>query len=614
VCFTLLQAADRHADHPDEPIPDFLAERRAAGLDGELNLGIADSHREADGGLRVAGAVAMRDRILVDLAAMQTPLKLAGTVEADGLDARARLLGAALPAFDEDRVPATVVSAMTSINRGGADSLHLLVMDLHRAINALQGSLAEETIEGARVWRVAGDDRPFIRAFMAGLNRTAGLKFDHPGLATTVTRMGAKLTIQNDLGTTDAHVLVLNIEALTATLTYTDVHARRLTFFRSLLEPFAVRWSERQQRHDEELAEGAEYYLSVGRFEARNIQDLAAYLAHLGSRLVFLIDWNQARKRLRELLHKDDVVPLLKWAADQEIGHRAFLQLGGELLIHEAMEFAQQAPLRYGEPLHETLGREAAFEYLQFVLREAADGLRERRSERFIRDEIKAELARRFHSAHSNLLGIGLCHAERVFDLAAAVNEGLLRYTEPESSQWLARTAQRARRWEQEADTLASRIRTLARRTNKPEVYAHLLHQADEAADGLEEAAFLLTHLPALAPPARLLEPLRALGALLLAGAQESVKMFEAASHVSREGAREDLQDFFAAADRIMHVEHETDLAERAVTTALLKEPCEVRTLHLIASLSGVLEEAADGLALSALELRDHLLNDIMTV
>src|SRR3974390_2830231 len=41
VCFTLLQAAERHADHPEEPVPDFSAERHAAGMDGgldELNL------------------------------------------------------------------------------------------------------------------------------------------------------------------------------------------------------------------------------------------------------------------------------------------------------------------------------------------------------------------------------------------------------------------------------------------------------------------------------------------------------------------------------------------------------------------------------------------------
>jgi uncharacterized protein Yka (UPF0111/DUF47 family) len=247
------------------------------------------------------------------------------------------------------------------------------------------------------------------------------------------------------------------------------------------------------------------------------------------------------------------------------------------------------------------------------VLRETSTGLRGQRSERFIRDEIKAELARRFRTAHSSLLTIALTHAERVFDLAVGVQEGLLRYSEPQAHEELARAAQRALQWEQEGDAIVSRIRSLAGRTATPQVYADLLHAADEAADGLEEAAFLLTHLPALAPPNRIVEPVQALAALLVAGAQESVKMFEAASHVTREGVREDLQDFFAAVDRIIAIEHDSDVAERAITTTLLTRECDVRTFHLIARLSQVLEHAADGLALSALKLRDHLLNDVMS-
>jgi len=615
VRLTLLQAAERHADHPEEPVPDFLAERHAAGMDGELDeLGIADSRRESNGALHVRGAEALRRHILADLAAMQAPLSLAAAHDADVLAARAQALTAGLPAFDHDRVPPGVIAAMARAGRAAeADSVHALVLDLHRAINALQGSLAQEDLDGARVWRITEADRPLIRAFMAGLNQTAPLKFDHPGLGTTVTRVGERLLIQNDIGTTDAHVLVLHVEGLTATLTYSDIHAQRLAFFVSLLKPFAVQWTKPHTGRSGSLAEGEDYYLSVGVFAAPDPGSLANYLQYLGSRLVFLIDWNRARKRLREFLAKDDAVRLLKWAADRDVGHRGFLQLGGERLIYEAMEFAQHTPLRYGEKLHEALGAEAAFDYLQFVLREASTGLRAQRSERFIRDEIKAELARRFRTAHSSLLTMALTHAERVFDLAVGVQEGLLRHTEPQAAATLERGAQRALQWEQEGDTIVSRIRSLANRTATPRVYADLLHEADEAADGLEEAAFLLTHFAAVAPPSRIVEPVQALAALLVAGAQESVKMFEAASHVTREGAREDLQDFFTAVDRITAIERASDVAERAVTTTLLAGECEVRAFHLIGRLSQVLEHAADGLALSALKLRDHLLNDIMS-
>ncbi len=144
-------------------------------------------------------------------------------------------------------------------------------------------------------------------------------------------------------------------------------------------------------------------------------------------------------------------------------------------------------------------------------------------------------------------------------------------------------------------------------------MYASLMHAADDAADGLEESAFLLTHLGGTGAPEALLAPVRSLASMLLEAAQESVKMFEAASHVTPEGASEDLQDFFAAADRIVSLEHETDAAERAVTSALLKSGADVRTFHLLSRLGQALEGAADGLCLSAFKLRDHLLNDVLT-
>lgn len=613
--FSLLQAAESHADHPQAALPDLSAERRAAGVDGELDLSIAGSRREADGSLHIPGAAALRQLMLADLAAMHAPLVLAGAPEAEALGARAQSVEQALPAFDTDHVPGGVIGSMTSANRGAehsSDSLHILVMDLHRAINALQGSVAEESLDGARVWKIDdATDRPLIRAFMSGLNDTAPLKFDHPGLAATATRVGSRLVIQNDIGTTDAHVLVLHVEGLSATLTYTDVHARRLEFFQSLFKPFAVQWTDPAARHNDKLAGETDYYLSVARFDAPDAQALERYLAFLGSRIVFLIDWNRARKCLREFLPKGDVVPLLKWAADKKIGHRGFLQLGGERLLYEAIEFAQPTPLRYGERLHETMGAEAAFDYIQFVLKETSSGLLEGRSERFIRDEIKTELARRFRTVHASLLTIAVSHAERVFDLATGVHESLLRHAEPQALQMLEHAAKRARKWEQDGDAIVSRIRSLSRRTSKPEIYAGLLHEADDAADGLEEASFLMTHMVAISPADVLVAPVQMLAALLVAGAQESVKMFEAASHVTREGAKEDLQDFFAAVDRIVAIEHETDSAERVAVSNLLTSDADARTLHLLSSLTRVLEHAADALSSSALKLRDHLLSEI---
>lgn len=544
---------------------------------------------------------------------MQAPLTLAATADAEALSARARTLGANLPDFAEDRVPAGAIDAITLADRRRGDSLHLLVMDLHKALNALQGQIATEDVDGARAWRIAEEDRPLLRAFMAGVSQTAPLKFDHPGLGTTATRMGEQLVIQNDIGTTDAHVLVLQITGLTAALTYTDVHAARVKFFQSLFKPFAVRWDETTARHSEHLVEEPNYYLCVGRFEAANREALGRYLTFLGSRIVFLIDWNRARKCLREFLRKEDVVPVLKWAADQNLGHRGFLSLGGEALLYEAIEFAQQTPLRYGERLYEAIGGDVAATYLKFVLRATAEGLLQGRSERFIRDEIKAELAGCFHSAMENLLAIAASHAALVFELATAVREGLIAYGEPGSAERLARTAQRASKWEREADALVSETRSLVQHSHKPGIYLALLRESDDAADALEEAAFFMTLLPKVAPPGSMLEPLQSLAALLVGDAQEMVKGIEAASHVQRAGAREDLQDFLEAVDRIVAIEHETDAAQRSITSALILEAPDFRALQLLLFLANALEEAADALLRSALILRDYLLNEVVT-
>jgi uncharacterized protein Yka (UPF0111/DUF47 family) len=615
MCFTLLQAAEHHVEHPDDPVPDFSIEQRVTGLDA-LGSKLAESRGDADGGLIVPGVAHMRERILADVAAMEAPLALVAAPEARELAARREALANALPTFDNDRVPRGAVAAITSPGRGNgrdADSLHRLVMDLHRAVNALQASLAEGNIDGARVWHIEAPDRALIQAFMSGVNETAPLKFAHPGLGTTATRVGSRLVIQNDIGTTDAHVLVLHVERLTATLTYTDVHARRLEFFKSLFKAFPVEWKDEGARRSERLDGGSDYYLTVAHLTAADREALGRYLAFLGSRIVFLIDWNRARKQLRQFLPKGAPVRLLKWAADHKIGHRGFLELGGERLLYEAISFAQPTPLQYGERLHELLGEDAAFDYLQFVFRQATSGLEQGRAARFIRDEIKAELARRFRTANAGLLALALAHAERVFDLASAVSDGLLGRDDPGSAAALAGSAERARKWEEECDALVIRIRSRARRTAKPEVYAQLLHEADEAADGLEEAAFLLTHLGALAIESPLVEPVQAMAALLVEGAQETVKMYEAARHVTREGAREDVQDFFAAVDRIIALEREADSAERVATRSLLTHEVDARRLHLLSRLAGTLEHAADGLAVSALRLRDHLLNDVLT-
>jgi len=613
-CFTVLQLAERHADDPHMELPSLLPERRAAGIDDPvIENGAANSRRDADGALFMPGAARLRELLIADASAMCAPLALIDDPAAAAFAERLKQLTGSLPAFDNDRVPAGTVAALTSADRGPGDSLHVLVMDLHRAVNDLQSRLSEEVIDGARAWRIAEDDRALIRAFMAGVNETAPLKFDHPGLGTTATRLGDRLVIQNDIGTTDAHVLVLHVEGLVATLTYTDVHANRLGFFQDLFKSFDVRWDDTRTRHDRNLAGAADYYLCSGRYEAADRNELSRYLSFLGSRIVFLIDWNRARKRLRQFLAKGDPVRLLKWAANHNCGHRGFLKLGGERLIFDAIEFAQQPPLHYGERLDEALGREGAFDYLKFVLDTAARSLLAGRSERFVRDEIRAELARRFRRAQEGILGVGVEHAVLVYELAITVQEALGTIGRGEDKAFLERSARRAVRWEQAADALVSRVRSLTRRMAKPGLFTALLHECDNAADELEEVAFLCTLLPGLRPGPELVDLLQQLSMQSVAAAQELVKMLEAAVHVDPDGPREDLEDALESGDRMVAIEHATDDLERDVTRLLLSSKADdCRVMALVEKVAHALEKAADAMARCALKLRDHLLHDIL--
>jgi hypothetical protein len=121
-------------------------------------------------------------------------------------------------------------------------------MDLHKALNKLTADCSEQILAGAHVFGLHDEDRAAVQAFMRGVNETRALKFNHPGLDTMATRSGGKLLIQNDIGTTDAHVVVVAIKNNVVTVTYTDVHLARAKFFIALFDKFAAEWSGLDRR------------------------------------------------------------------------------------------------------------------------------------------------------------------------------------------------------------------------------------------------------------------------------------------------------------------------------------------------------------------------------
>jgi uncharacterized protein Yka (UPF0111/DUF47 family) len=605
---TLLQAARAHGDNPTRWTSDLRSERLACGIDDERMDSVVSAAEKLHGDtIRVPGVRRILDRLYAEVEAMFAPL----ADEAAAFLTRLRAQRDAVGPIDQDTITGRQVQQLAQGERERGDSVHIVVMDAHKALNRVQARIATESIDGASAYGLAATDRPLVAAFMAGVNRTAPLKFDHPGLGTTATRADGRLVIQNDIGTTDAHVLVVHVDGLVVTLTYTDVHLQRLLFLQRLFRRWSVAWDDTRLRRDDDFEDGA-YHLCSGRYEAPHAAGLKEYLAFLGSRLVFLIDWNRARKRLRTFVAKAATLEVLQWAADNDVGHMAFLRAGGEQLIYDAIEFAFRGQTLAGRPLHELLGEAAAGEYLRFVLRTSSQALLRSEPESFVQDAVRAELLNHVRSSQQGLFDVASEHAAWVVELAAAVRDGILQWRLPDAQSRIKQYSSRAKEWETHADELVNRARNAERPGDSSTFFRGLLESADDIADELEDAVFHLTLLPASASQHVAYAPLRNLSQLVVQGAQEYLKAMEIARHVRRGGAREDTSDFLDAIHRIMLVERRSDEAQREVERALAQVAGDFRALYMTAEAAKNLEQAADALMHCGLKMRDHVMRDVL--
>jgi uncharacterized protein Yka (UPF0111/DUF47 family) len=443
---------------------------------------------------------------------------------------------------------------------------------------------------------------------MRGLASTADLKFNHPGLATTAMRSGKRLIIQNDIGATDAHVVVLAVEGNTVTITYTDVHRPRSAFFAGLLSDFPVQWSGTDRQSAAGLGEDGVFYLITGTYVADTNVQRDAFLEATGRSLVFLIDWNKARKGLRAFVPKDQSVRILDWAARNRVGHRAFLELGGGQLITTAVHNAAAARIGFGEQLDAVLGRESAIDFFKNVLRICTDALKEGRSARLARDRIEADLVRRLKRVDATLMAVVVRQVGLAREIAAAITAHItdLKSGRPGES---AALAAQARRIEEKADRIAIEARAEIARLDADGVMTQLVDHLEDAIDDLEQAAFIAS----LIPPdmgANVLAPLTNLCMTALAGTEAAACGADAAAEVP-EGHRSDAEDALAAVGRLVEIEHKADDGERAVTKLVLRGELDpVRSLAAL-ELARALERATDRLAGYAHVLHTHVLADL---
>ncbi len=247
---SVLQAAALHAHDPRGTRIDLTEECRAAGLDPIPLQALANSATLAEGAkVTAAGLGALGNAIWDDMAAMLRAVQAGDPAKAETYVTRLDAIKVASQ-LGADAVTSAGIVRLTAISE--ADSLHRLIMDLHRALNALAATHAQEMVAGAHSYGLTVEDKQALEAFMQGVESTRALKFDHSGLGTTAMRAGARFTIQNDIGETDAHVVVIGVEPAAVTITYTDVHHARAKFFTRLFRDFSVQWSglddKRQRR------------------------------------------------------------------------------------------------------------------------------------------------------------------------------------------------------------------------------------------------------------------------------------------------------------------------------------------------------------------------------
>lgn len=638
---SLLQSAASHARQPQAAPLDLSREIAAAGMgnteDANWLRNLPGSASLQGDSLYVPGLSRLAERLRDDLGHMARPLQEQSGDAAASLNARARHWQDYLDKLKNQPEPlldADTLAALSHGQRERGDSLHITVMDLHKALNRLAAQLATDNIAGAHAWQLAADgsDVPRIEAFMRGLARTRALKGDHPGLDTAATRDGNVLMLQNDIGTNDAHVLVIQVDTGGArpviTLTYSDLHETRFAFFQGLLREVGAHWSDAQARQTAGLNAGDAYYVGTARFEAQDEAELALQLEGIGERIVFLIDWNRARKRLRVFVSKKNAIQILQAAAQRRAGHYFWLEAGSAQLVWNAMAAQAGGVFQLGDQLADVLGEPETVDFLTEVLALATRRALAKSPASLLDDEVRILLTRRLRG-HRNELELLQEHAALCHALAQALADALAHGAERDPAA-IAQLVARAKGWEHTADQLVVQARTQTLR--QPHLHSQsitpLLERSDDVADALEEACFVLgllaEHFHATAnanPPAQwntaLREVLASLAGTVLNAVQDHIKALTIASILDEASEAEDHDEFLTISWRLLQAERRCDELLRQSRRLLAqqgRQHNDAVALTLSNDFAAAVERASDILLVLGHGLRERVLRQLQPV
>ncbi|MBD3163302.1 MAG: hypothetical protein GF346_12555 [Candidatus Eisenbacteria bacterium] len=584
-------------------------ERMLSGIDDTWLDAVIPAARRVDDAIQIPRVGELVQRLFDETESMIGGVESCRRAEAR--DLRRRLDGLKedlLERFD-DRIDSTVVERLTSADRQGGEKLHLVVMDAHKAISRCGRQLAREKIGGIAVYGISEKDRTAVAAFAEGINRTAPLRFDHPGLGSTGTRIGDRLVLQNDIGQTDAHIFILSVEENAVDFTYTDVHRRRLQFFQSLLDPLSPEWKTQEMQRSEALPESSRFFLVRGIIRFPDRDELRRTLTAIGESLVFLIDWNKARRTLRTFVKGSDAIQILRTAALERVGHMAFLKLGGTELLYDTLGVVEPGSIRAGEPITSILGRRATIEFLQEILRITSRELLAGTSELVIRDRIKGLFLHRYRirtrgplEACRELAGLAVEEALTIRDMIRAVGRN--------DRAFLERNVRRTQRWEEEGDSILARFRKEARGRSRAARLLPAARRLEEQGDCLEEAAYLLLLLDPERTPPDVRFGLERLGELCVRAAQEGYKTVSAAQDLHHQDSST-IEEFSRRLDRLVAIAEGAKELRREVRGRLVGwETAPAGMLVLVADTAAELLGACENMARAGLTLHETILGD----
>lgn len=167
--------------------------------------------------------------------------------------------------------------------------------------------------------------------------------------------------------------------------------------------------------------------------------------------------------------------------------------------------------------------------------------------------------------------------------------------------------AERAKAWERKADHLVMRLREQAAANPRWLPFLRLIEEADDAADALEEAAFILSLIAEghhRGWNAELRGTLSRLADRVLEATQDHVKAVAVARMIDEASLAQDQDEFLAACWRVVNAEKACDLLTREARRLIARHVPDAAALTLGNDFAAALEASTDALLRTGYAMR----------